>query len=88
MTKATLTLDGLPPLDGTAEAGGDYIRFRTEAGVDAEGLDRLHKGEIEIDGKTERVMVKNIQPQDRDFAGTGGATPLEVTLQRFQPSSV
>ncbi|WP_207101719.1 hypothetical protein [Paracoccus shandongensis] len=79
MTKATLTLDGMAPLEGTAEAGGDYIRFQTD-GIGADALDRLHKGRIEIDGKTEKVMVKNTQPGD-----DGG---VELTLQRFQPSSV
>lgn len=80
MSKARLTLDGLPPLEGTAEAGGDYIRFQTD-GIDAEGLDRLHKGQIEIDGKTEKVMLKSTRPD-------AGGGKVELTLQRFQPSSV
>lgn len=80
MSKATLTLDGMAPLQGTAESGGDYIRFQTD-GISAEALDRLHKGRIEIDGKTEKVMLKSIQPDSGD--GT-----IELTLQRFQPSSV
>ncbi|MFC3629409.1 hypothetical protein ACFOM8_08110 [Paracoccus angustae] len=82
MSKATLTLDGMAPLEGTAEAGGDYIRFQTHGGIDAEGLERLHKGQIEIDGKTERVMLKNA-PSRPDADGM-----CELTLQRFQPSSV
>ena len=83
MSKAILTLDGLPPLEGTAESGGDYIRFQTQAGVDADNLDRLHKGQIEIEGKTEKVMLKSAQPRQGDDAGM-----IELTLQRFQPSSV
>ena len=82
MTKATLTFDGMDPLEGTAEAGGDYIRFQTDGGFDADGLDRLHKGQIEIDGKTEKVMLKTAQPS-REGKGT-----VELTLQRFQPSSL
>ena len=81
MSKATLTLDGMDPLEGTAEAGGDYIRFQTDGGISADDLDRLHKGQIEIDGKTEKVMLKSTRPD----AGDG---KVELTLQRFQPSSV
>ena len=82
MSKATLTFDGMAPLEGTAEAGGDYIRFQTGGGFDAGGLDRLHKGRIEIDGKTEKIMLKTASPHPDD----GGT--VELTLQRFQPSSV
>ncbi|MCZ0961006.1 hypothetical protein [Paracoccus benzoatiresistens] len=85
MSKATLTLDGLPPLEGTAESGGDYIRFQTDAGIGADELDRLHKGQIEIDGKTEKVMLKSAQPHGEAEDAHG---KIELTLQRFQPSSV
>ncbi|MTE01298.1 hypothetical protein GIY56_13490 [Paracoccus sp. YIM 132242] len=82
MSKATLTLDGMAPLQGTAESGGDFIRFHTDGGLDARGLDRLHKGRIEIDGRTEKVMLKSV-PANPDADGT-----IELTLQRFQPSSL
>lgn len=88
MNKAILTLDGLPPLEGTAESGGDYIRFQTGAEVDATGLDRLHKGRIEIDGKTEKVMLKSAHPHQPEAGDASQSETLELTLQRFQPSSV
>lgn len=86
MSKAILTLDGRDPLEGTAEAGGDFIRFRTAGGPGPQDLDRLHKGRIEIDGKAEKVMLKSAQLVQGDGGeGDGG---VELTLQRFQPSSV
>ncbi|WP_347138281.1 hypothetical protein [Paracoccus sp. SSK6] len=83
MTQATLTLDGFEPLQGTVETGGDYIRFRTGSPIDPAGLDRLRHGRITIDGKAEKVMVKSVQPH----AGEDGTEGLELTLQRFAPSS-
>ena len=84
MTKATLTLDGLEPLQGTVETGGDYIRFITVVQIDSAQLDRLHQGQIDIDGKTEKVMVKSVQPHQATGENDGGG--LELALQRFSPS--
>ena len=85
MSNATLTLDGMAPLQGTAESGGDFIRFHTDGGLDAEGLDSLHKGRIEIDGKTEQVMLNSVQSHTESGGDKG---TMELTLQRFQPSSL
>lgn len=88
MTNAILTLDGIPPLEGTVETGGDYVRFSTNGNLPQDQLDRLHKGRIEIDGRTESVMVKSVVPQHAT-PGTGKDQEggLEVTLQRYQPSA-
>lgn len=83
MTQATLTLDGIEPLHGTIETGGDYIRFRTEGGMDPDRLARLTEGQIDIDGKSEKVMIKNVQSRSPEQGADNG---LELTLQRFAPT--
>lgn len=82
MTQATLTLDGIEPLHGTVETGGDYIRFRTQ-GMDPDRLARLTEGHIDIDGKSEKVMVKNVQSRSSEQGAENG---LELALQRFAPT--
>ena len=83
MTQATLTLDGIEPLHGTVETGGDYIRFRTEGGMDPDRLSRLTEGHIDIDGRSEKVLIKNVQPRSSEQGAEDG---LELTLQRFAPT--
>lgn len=79
MTQATLTLNGIAPLHGTVETGGDYIRFRTDGPL-ADEPEPLHKGQIEMEGRTEKVMVKTVGSR------TDSSDGVEVTLQRFEPS--
>lgn len=87
MTKARLTLEGHAPLDGTVEIGGDYIRFRPGGQADADALTRLEKGQIEIDGRTEKVMLKNVTAGQGGTGDDNGNGTLDLTLQRFTPSA-
>lgn len=82
MTAATLRCDGLAPLKGTAEAGRDYIRFRTSARLSNQQLNELHRARIELDGQSETVLVEST---DRPWAPpdiAGDEERLHLTLRR------
>lgn len=85
MTDAILMLDGLDPLTGTAETGGDYIQFRTDAMLDTASLEHGHEGRIDLGGRTEKVMLKSAHPHHPSSGDPDAADMLELTLQRFDP---
>lgn len=87
MTNATLKLEGTAPLEGTIEAGGDYINFRTDTWLSEEQLADLSEGSIEIDGRNERVMLESAHPHRAVPGIEGDRDRLELTLRRFQPSA-
>ena len=79
MKNAILKLEGRPQLIGGVETGGDYLRFHTRTDMTPEELRRLTDGQIEMDGKSERVLLESAQSTRRD-----GYT-IELTLRRFTP---
>ena len=80
MKNAFLKLEGSPQLAGVVEAGGDYLRFHTRTDMTREEFRRLKDGQIEIEGKSERVLLESAQSTRQ-----GGYT-IELTLRRFAPS--
>lgn len=81
MTNARLQLDGLPPLEGTVELGGDYIRFKTGERLADLKDGSSHRGQIEIDGKSEKAALESVSEDTED------ATKVVLTLRRFTPSA-
>lgn len=81
MKNAILKLEGSPQLIGIVESGGDYLRFQTRTDMTPEEFHRLTNGQIEMDGKNERVLLESAQSTRRD-----GYT-IELTLRRFAPSA-
>lgn len=79
MTDATLSLDGLEPISGTVETGGDYIRFSADATLDEVQINGPHEGQLTLDGADERVVLESYQ------AIEGGG--CEITLRRITPSA-
>jgi hypothetical protein len=79
MTKATLTLEGLEQTKGTVETGGDYARFRVDALLDGGRINGPHEGQLEIDGKSERVVLESYR------ALNGQGEGCEITLRRIKP---
>ena len=51
--------------------------------MDPDRLARLTEGHIDIDGKSEKVMIKNVQSRSSEQGAENG---LELTLQRFAPT--
>ncbi|SMO99765.1 hypothetical protein [Paracoccus laeviglucosivorans] len=84
MTPAKLTLDGSPPIDGVVDAGGDYITFRTRADVPPEQTRGPHEGEIEIDGRKERVVLESAHPT-QSTPGMKTEDTFDLTLRRISP---
>lgn len=78
MTRATLTLDSGDSLQGDAETGGDYVRLHLETKTAPNSLTGA-RGQIEIDGRTSKVLVEDITPA----AEGDGET---VTLRLFTPT--
>ena len=79
MTDATLSLDGLDPVSGTVEIGGDYIRFSADAALDERQINGPHEGQLTLDGADERVAVESYHALE------GGG--CEITLRRITPSA-
>ena len=79
MTDATLSLDGLEPISGTVETGGDYIRFSADAALDEGQINGPHEGQLTLDGADERVAVESYHALE------GGG--CEITLRRTTPSA-
>lgn len=77
MTDTTLALNGLEPLTGTAELGGDYVRFQAPTSLDESDIVGPVEGELTIDGKSERVVLEN-------YCTTEGEG-CEITLRRIKP---
>ena len=80
MKNAFLKLEGGRQLTGVVEAGGDYLRFRTRTDMIPEAFHRLKEGQVEINGKSERVLLESAQSTRQ-----AGYT-VELTLRRFTPS--
>ena len=76
--KATLKMEGHDGLTGTIEAGGDYIRFLTTANLSDDEIASLDEGEIEIDGRAEKVALESAHSSEN-----GECT---LTLRRFTPT--
>ncbi|WP_265500798.1 hypothetical protein [Paracoccus beibuensis] len=83
MTTAKLTFEGVPPMEGTVEAGGDYVRFHTTSVPDADALAEPRDGMIDFDGHCEKVLLESAQPS-KDDSNSGG---YELVLRRYQPSA-
>ncbi|MGN7870779.1 hypothetical protein [Paracoccus sp. 22332] len=79
MTDATLSLDGLEPISGNVEIGGDYIRFSADAALDERQINGPHEGQLSLDGADERVVLESYH------AIEGGG--CEITLRRITPSA-
>ena len=47
--RATIKFEGMAPLEGAAEAGGDYITFRTAACFTPQQLNELHRAMIDFE---------------------------------------
>ncbi|MFN3273217.1 MAG: hypothetical protein ACK41U_00940 [Paracoccus sp. (in: a-proteobacteria)] len=82
MSNATFTLEDGPQLEGEIiETGGDYIRLRISTHMTQEQLDQYSEGQIEIDGKSERVLLESALPAPDDDE------VFELTMRRFEPSA-
>lgn len=82
MTNATFTLEDGPQLAGEiVDTGGDYIRLRVSTHMTQEQLANYGEGQLEIDGKAERVLLESAH-QDTDDDET-----FELTMRRFKPSA-
>lgn len=79
MTRATLKLEGMERLDGTAEAGGDYVRLLVDTRKEIADFDTPARGEIEMDGKTSEVVLENASP------ATDGDKGIVLTMRLFKP---
>ncbi|WP_410218643.1 hypothetical protein [Paracoccus sp. (in: a-proteobacteria)] len=85
MTHAILTFEGHAPIEGTIEAGGDYIKFRTQAELSENDMGSMRNGTIEIEGKSETVLLESAHPH----RAVSGIEPdedcLQLTLRRHSP---
>lgn len=81
MTNARLQLEGLPPLEGTVEVGGDYIRFTTgDRLADIEDGSH-HSGQIELNGNSEKVALEAVSEDAED------ENKVVLIMRRFEPSA-
>ena len=82
MTNATLTLEDGPQVTGEiVDTGGDYIRMQCTKEMTQDQLGQYAEGQIEIDGKSERVLLETAMPtQDDDEV-------FELTMRRMAPSA-
>ncbi|MBM3606468.1 MAG: hypothetical protein FJX25_17615 [Alphaproteobacteria bacterium] len=87
MNGAMLTFDGLATLAGHAEATADYFEFRTNAALSNVQLNELHRATIEIDGRTEGVLVESTDRLDPASTQRGAASRLLLTLRRNTAST-
>ncbi|MGR3198226.1 MAG: hypothetical protein ACU0DH_04675 [Paracoccus sp. (in: a-proteobacteria)] len=76
---AKLTFEGMPPIDGDAEAGGDYVRFRTNSLPDADAVAEPRDGMIDLDGQSAKVFLESAQTHDDGV--------IELVLRRYSPSA-
>lgn len=82
MTEATLKLDDGPDVSGEiVDSGGDYIRLRSTTDMSQDQLSQYANGEIEIDGKPERVLLESVMP------ATEAEDQLELTMRRMGQTS-
>ncbi|SMO98560.1 hypothetical protein [Paracoccus laeviglucosivorans] len=85
MKPATLTLTAQDPIRGHTESGGDYALFRTAANVSLEQTEGPHEGEIEIDGRRERVVLEGAHPT-QSSPGMQTDDTFDITLRRISPA--
>lgn len=88
MTVAVLKFDGIAPLKGTAEAGGDYITFRTDAQLSNQQLNELHRALIEIGRESEAVLVESTDIERITADPFDEHERLHLTLRRHTPPAV
>ncbi len=79
MTDATLSLDGIDPVSGTVQIGGDYIRFSADTALDERQINGPHEGQLFLDGSDERVVLESYHVNE------GGG--CEINLRRITPSA-
>ncbi len=82
MTEATLTLEDGPQMTGEiVDTGGDYIRMRCTTEMSQDQLGQYSEGQINIDGKSERVLLESAMPTPDD------EEVFELTMRRMAPSA-
>lgn len=77
-----LDFDGIARMTGRAEVTDDYFDFCTEAALSNAQLNELHRATIEIDGRTEGVLVESTDWLDLPPNKSGMHCPLRLTLRR------
>nr|WP_111302097.1 hypothetical protein [Paracoccus saliphilus] len=80
MSDAILTLEGGSQVVGKITAsGGDYIRIRAITEMTQDQLGQYGEGQIDIDGKQERVLLESAMSSADD------EEVIELTLRRITP---
>lgn len=82
MDGALLTFDGIGRLAGRVEASENYIEFRTHAALSNAQLNELHRATIEIDGRSEGVLVESTDWLNHTPDQTAVPNSLRLTLRR------
>lgn len=70
MANAALAFNGLDPIDGTADAQGDVIRFTPSSEVETGGLVAGSTGHIQINGKSYPIKLESAGPAYINGTGT------------------
>ena len=88
MDGAMLTLDGVARLAGRVEMSDDYFEFCTHAAMSNAQLNELHRATIEIDGRTEGVLVESTDWLNHVPDQSTVPSGLRLTLRRNIPTTV
>ena len=88
MDGAMLTFDGVARLAGRVETSEDYFEFRTHAALSTAQLNELHRATIEIDGRTEGVLVESTDWLNHAPDQSTVPSGLRLTLRRNIPTTV
>ena len=88
MDGAMLTFDGVAKLAGRVETSEDYFEFRTHAAMSTAQLNELHRATIEIDGRTEGVLVESTDWLNHAPDQSPVPSGLRLTLRRNIPTTV
>ncbi|TGN37702.1 hypothetical protein E4L95_22285 [Paracoccus liaowanqingii] len=83
-----LTFEGVARLAGRVEASEDYFEFRTQAALSNAQLNELHRATIEIDGRTEGVLVESTDWLNHASDQSRVTNGLRLTLRRNIPTTV
>lgn len=82
MDGALLTFDGIARLAGRVETSENYFEFRTHAALSNAQLNELHRATIEIDGRSEGVLVESTDWLNHTPDQTAVPNSLRLTLRR------
>ena len=82
MDGALLTFDGIASLAGRVETSENYFEFRTDAALSNAQLNELHRATIEIDGRSEGVLVESTDWLNHAPDQTAVPNSLRLTLRR------